>query len=141
MAETRTVNIYRAQPVGDHEAERVTICIHYPLPDVSSQHPGTHDEFAAEATKLADALWASLPGGTIDALIAEMMRRRATLMPDDSAPAVHGAVAACREFIVIAPAFNGALEIRCGNCGTCEELPGELALDELGAYLEAHDAR
>ena len=35
--------------------------------------------FATEAEALADALITSLPGGTIDALLVELMRRRASL--------------------------------------------------------------
>jgi hypothetical protein len=35
--------------------------------------------YANEANTLADALFSSLPGGTVDALLAEMLRRKASL--------------------------------------------------------------
>jgi hypothetical protein len=36
--------------------------------------------YQSEAKKLADALFASLPGGTIDALMVEMMTRKVSLL-------------------------------------------------------------
>ncbi len=35
--------------------------------------------YAEQANALADALFNSLPGGTVDALLAEMLRRKASL--------------------------------------------------------------
>ena len=78
----KTVHIFRAQPVIQAEpVEPVTIEIHEPIPDVDGIRSvrAAQERFAAQGVALADAIWETCPGGTIDALIAEMLKRRASL--------------------------------------------------------------
>lgn len=49
------------------------------LIDLEAEGMGRMD-FEREARVLADALWTALPAATIDALIAELFRRRANLL-------------------------------------------------------------
>ena len=86
MAATpRSVRIRTAQPIGDRVVEPVTIELLEPWPDYrqSIEASGSLDDlrraFAEEASALADVLCKTLPGGTLDALTAELMRRHASL--------------------------------------------------------------
>lgn len=74
----KTVNIYKAQRIGQHmEVESVTINVHEELPE---QETIAESDiiFEKEALTLADALLEVLPGGTVDRLMAELLRRKAT---------------------------------------------------------------
>jgi hypothetical protein len=56
------------------------IVLENPLPDEPYMSFDEHrDRFAAEATKLADVLCMTLPGGTLDALLGILMQRKASL--------------------------------------------------------------
>lgn len=73
-----TVQILRAQGVGDAEPATTTINIH----DQIDAHLSAFELrrlFERQGRDLAFALCRSLPGGTIDALLIELMRRRASL--------------------------------------------------------------
>lgn len=79
----REVHLYRAdgqdpQPVLiriEHEAPQFDI--HMPSSEYARQAGA---RFASEGAALAEAIWASCPGGTIDALIAALLVRRASLL-------------------------------------------------------------
>ena len=74
----KTVNIFRAQGVlAEDDVDQVTINIHEEMPDVESDRSRAY--FASEGAALAGAIWASCPGGTIDALIQALLARRASL--------------------------------------------------------------
>lgn len=71
------LDLSRAQPIGDRVAPKVTIRISSEFP--KSDRPCHAVElFAEEGQTLEQALWESLPGGTIDALIAALLTRRAS---------------------------------------------------------------
>jgi len=74
----RSISILRAGSVGTNKPPTLTIEIHDQIGEVGSLSEARllHAE---QAMILADALLASLPGGTVDALLAELMRRRASL--------------------------------------------------------------
>jgi hypothetical protein len=59
------------------------VVIHIDRPQPREQGDGWMNEARArhrhDAKMLANALWAGLPGGTLDELVAEMLARRATL--------------------------------------------------------------
>lgn len=78
MTEGRTVRILRAGNVGDMVPPKLTIEVSEQIHDVATleEARGLH---ARQGSALADAIMASMPGGTVDALLAELMRRRASL--------------------------------------------------------------
>ncbi len=50
------------------------------LPDILDEYAREYEElYSAQACEIADRLQASLPGGTWDRLLAEMMKRQASL--------------------------------------------------------------
>ena len=78
MTEPKTVDIWRAQPVGEHHAIPVTIRIHAEMPDLEANL--SRATFADDANVLADAIYTACTGGTVDALLAELLTRRASLL-------------------------------------------------------------
>lgn len=74
-----TVAIHRAQPIGDSTPPPVTIVI-----DAVIKNPEklqlSRAQYLSDGVRLADALFASLPGGTMDALLVELLSRRASLL-------------------------------------------------------------
>ena len=78
----KTINIHKYSSIAEVEAESVTIVIDTAVPDLLSgddweQHARTY--FEEQAATLADALFETLPGGTLDRLLAEFLRRKASL--------------------------------------------------------------
>ena len=75
---SNTIHILKASALGDEEVPNLTIEIIKPVGEVTSLKEARrlHTE---QGVILADALIKALPGGTYDALLAEMMRRRASL--------------------------------------------------------------
>lgn len=73
----KTVSIYRAQPIANEVAEQVAIEITDEIP--SGDVDSTRKTFEEQGAALAAALWGSLPGGTLDELIANLLQRRASL--------------------------------------------------------------
>lgn len=71
-----TVRIYKAQKsFRTQEIESFTIVIDEEVPDVKTLQ--TADAiYEAQAKGLCDALEASLPGGTFDRLLIEIMKRK-----------------------------------------------------------------
>jgi hypothetical protein len=74
--------IYKAQPTGDQVIPNLDLHAVTSAPDI----PGSEfeklyrDFYAAEGKIIADALCASLPGGTLDALLVEMLDRKRSLL-------------------------------------------------------------
>jgi len=75
----KTVSVYRAQPVASDAVPQATIVIDDEIPPVTGVE-GAQRVFEEQGAALAAALWESLPGGTIDALLREMLLRRASLL-------------------------------------------------------------
>lgn len=75
------VNVYRAQPLGDRVPD-MCIATNGVMPDSTAKGTATLEEgmtiFKRQAKELADALYASLPGGTLDQLLREMLERKAS---------------------------------------------------------------
>lgn len=70
------VHIYRAQTVqGSMEPQPVTISIVAEFPNLDSE--AGIEQHEDDAAALVDALWRSLPGGTLDRLFARMAARYA----------------------------------------------------------------
>lgn len=79
--EPSTVNIHRADATRDQPVPPVVIAIDLTQP----VHGGGYEAearalFADDAHRLADALYAALPGGTFDALLGELLARKACLL-------------------------------------------------------------
>lgn len=78
----KRVDAYKAQPVGASTAEAVEIVIKDELPNNAAvwpqRHADTVDAMDVDARSIAQALCESLPGGTLDRLCAELMRRQAS---------------------------------------------------------------
>ena len=74
----RRVSLLRAGSVGSNQPPVLTIEVREQIGEVSTLNEA-RQLHAEQATTLADAMLASLPGGTMDALLAELMRRRASL--------------------------------------------------------------
>lgn len=77
----KTVDIRRAQPINDHGGEPTVIRIVEEVPSLESVWAAEEARamFAADATRLVDALYAALPGGTLDELLMRLLQRRASL--------------------------------------------------------------
>lgn len=78
---TNTVVVHRAQPVGGHPVLVSIIEIRPTIPDPRPS-PAVLGEYSSDAVMaqdakhIADALYASLPGGTFDRLIVLLLERK-----------------------------------------------------------------
>jgi hypothetical protein len=77
--------IYKAQPIGDQVIPDLDIRATDTLPEQpffpsSTWEKHWRDIYAAQAGAIADALYASLPGGTLDALLVEMLDRKRSIL-------------------------------------------------------------
>lgn len=91
MSSTKTINLYRAQALRIMPVESVTIVIEQEFPHYESLSASRCTQ-AAEGAILAAALLQTLPGGTIDRLLIELLKHRAStlhvphLIPDEVEP-------------------------------------------------------
>lgn len=70
---------YKAQPVfKGREVTSVCLVFEEEFPDMPSLE-GARERHAFDASRLEDILIRTLPGGTYDALLVEMMRRKVSL--------------------------------------------------------------
>jgi hypothetical protein len=72
-----TINIFKAQGIGTKTVDSRILDISVELPPFESLTK-TIAEFESQALLLADALCETLPGGTLDRLVAELLKRKAT---------------------------------------------------------------
>jgi hypothetical protein len=82
VSEPRTVDIYRAQDLGPNTpVDPVIIRIVPSLPEISSENyvKDSSEQFRQQGKLLCDALLDALPGGTVDALLAELHTRKASM--------------------------------------------------------------
>lgn len=72
------VKVHRAQPVGQQSIPRTTIVVDETMPDVSSADRlrAMVDIMDEDAQAIADALFNSLPGGTLDRLTVLFLQRK-----------------------------------------------------------------
>lgn len=75
------VHVHHADPIGDLKPTPQGILIDTALPKFGDDYAERSQAlFADDAKALADALQAQLPGGTLNALLAEMLSRQACLL-------------------------------------------------------------
>ncbi len=75
----KLTEILKAGLIGSQEIENHTIVIAGTSPEFEElQQYARH--YQSQAVLLVDALFASLPGGTVDALLCELLSRRASLL-------------------------------------------------------------
>lgn len=73
------ISLLRAGSIGQQHPPTLTIEVYEQIGDIGSLNEAK-TLHARQGLKLANALLASLPGGTMDALLAELMRRKASLL-------------------------------------------------------------
>ncbi len=72
----KAIVAYKAAPIGSETVQSVTLTIETIMPELDTLAHYAQ-VYEAEAEVIADALHASLPGGTYDHLLAKLMERRA----------------------------------------------------------------
>lgn len=74
----KEISIHRADSIRTEDQVRpVVIRIDKSMPGFESPD-GTYECFKADGEALAEALWAVLPGGTVDALLGQLLTRSAS---------------------------------------------------------------
>jgi hypothetical protein len=76
MSELR---VHQASPMRNRPVESVTIAVDVPLPDADLGSDARRALYDLDAEIIVDALFASLPQGTIERVLAKMIMRRASL--------------------------------------------------------------
>ena len=77
----RVLNAAKAQSITTREVEPVTIVIDKPVPKNPDWKLADYRRYyKEEADAICDVLLTSLPGGIVDQLLAEMMRRKASAL-------------------------------------------------------------
>lgn len=74
----KTIHIYKAQDIGDKKVETLEIYLDHEIPRFEDLKTRIQ-VFEKEAFRLANVLCDTLPGGTLDQLICELLIRRASL--------------------------------------------------------------
>ncbi len=72
------IHIFIAQSIKGRKTPKTKILLEKELtiPLIATHYGRSQDLFKSQAEKITDALWASLPGGTVDALLVEMLDRQ-----------------------------------------------------------------
>ena len=78
----KSLIVCKAERTGVVQAEDRTIEISDPIPSFSDNawEKNSMEFFEWQASQIVDALQASLPGGTLDAVLREMHKRKACLL-------------------------------------------------------------
>lgn len=75
----KTVRLHRAQDINGREpVESLTIVVQEPVPERDLAY--SRMVYESDARMLADRLFKALPGGTVDALLRELLLRRALML-------------------------------------------------------------
>jgi len=72
----KEIDIHKAQSIDGKEIPNINISIMKEIPKNYQQIEDLQKFFDIEGKKICDTLFESLPGGTIDALFLEMMKRK-----------------------------------------------------------------
>jgi hypothetical protein len=75
MSEPETITIYKAQKTGDKDVQPITLKFVEDIPKFENIYKSER-LFQTDALDLADTLCAVLPGGTLDRLIVELLKRK-----------------------------------------------------------------
>lgn len=73
---THEIHIHRADAIRSVDGPVNPVVIHVDRDQATSGAVGAAAMFKADSKAIADALWESLPGGTLSELIAELLERR-----------------------------------------------------------------
>ncbi len=73
----KKIYIYKAQPIGDSKVEQTNIIIKNKLPKFNDIET-SRSFFTDEAQKIEETLFNTIPGGTYDRLLGEMLKRKAS---------------------------------------------------------------
>lgn len=76
---TSELRVHQASPMRNRPVESVRIAIDIPLPDSDLGLEKVRALYDMDAEIVVDALFASLPQGTLERLLAKMIMRRASL--------------------------------------------------------------
>lgn len=77
----KTLTVAKAEPVHPKSVEGCLIYISDPLPNFSNEdwEEKSTEFFEGQAAAIVDALQENLPGGTFDAVLRELCKRKACL--------------------------------------------------------------
>lgn len=73
------LRVHRASSMRSRPVESVTIVVDVPLPDADLSLDAAAALYDLDAEIIVDALFASLPQGTVERVLAKMIMRRASL--------------------------------------------------------------
>lgn len=78
----KNLTVAKGESTGRIEVDDCTIVIEDPVPDVNDRDlfADPSEFFNGQASVIVDALQAHLPGGTFDAVLREMLNRKASLL-------------------------------------------------------------
>jgi hypothetical protein len=74
MVDDKEVEVYKAQQTGDRIPPSVRIIIDTQMPDFVHFQESI-DTFEKDAAAIVDALWLSLPQGTIDRVVIKILEK------------------------------------------------------------------
>jgi len=78
--EMRTIHVCRAEGAVEPAAIVIADAILKDDPASAITPEDSYDIFAQDAGAIAEVLWTTLPGGTIDALLCALLAQRASLL-------------------------------------------------------------
>lgn len=73
----KKIEIYHGQPIGNQKGEGLLIEIVKPFPDGNFEE--SPSKFNNDSKKIEQALYEHVPGGTYDALLGLMLKRKSTV--------------------------------------------------------------
>ncbi len=73
----KKIEIFKAQGVGGEEIESAEIVLEHPMPSYDATEIAMNT-FDLQAERIANLLFDTLPGGTLDRLIGKLLMRKAT---------------------------------------------------------------
>jgi hypothetical protein len=78
----RTVNVFKAASFHDRVTDTLTIVADDSMPE--GKESDTPEEirrvFERQGSAIVEAMWATLPGGTLDAVLFHLMKRRSSML-------------------------------------------------------------
>ncbi len=74
---TKSIFTYKAQSIGDKKVEDIIILLTNEMPEFKTVEKSNR-LFEMEASELAEVLCNTLPGGTLDRLIAKLLMKKAS---------------------------------------------------------------
>ncbi len=78
MPEDLLILVHKAQPTGDRQIPKLTLIAEEDVPE-PARAIDSIDLFESDAESIADALIATLPGGTLDRLVVKLLQHQVSL--------------------------------------------------------------